>query len=83
MDYVNKALTRAIRRSHIDRLKKNRKNYWNKGISYGREGISIMSPKQLGQVVQYPQACSCPMCGNPRKHFKKDNYQELKQKGIL
>ncbi len=68
--------SRAQRRHDAARLKHNRKNYWYNGKSYGREGLSRMSEKQLGQVVQHPQVCSCPMCGNPRKHFGERTIQE-------
>lgn len=27
-----------------------------------------------------PKICSCPMCGNPRKHFNSETMQELKAK---
>lgn len=55
---------RAIRRHHTARLKRNRQNYW------GYHRTSPMSQAGLGKVSQYPCACSCFMCGNPRKHFK-------------
>jgi hypothetical protein len=55
---------RAERRHHIERLKETRKHYWG----YGRRGEQ-MDPKQLARVVQHPQMCSCPGCGNARKHF--------------
>lgn len=58
---------RAERRHHIERLKEARKNYWG----FGRPrtiGPDHMTPKQLGQVVQHPQSCSCSGCGNDRRH---------------
>lgn len=57
---------RAVRRHHAARLKKARKFYWGYGKSQGREAGQTMPARQLGRVVQYPQACSCPMCGNQR-----------------
>ncbi len=57
---------RAVRRHHIARLKKTRQFYWGYGKSHGQEAGRAMSVQQLGRVVQYPQACSCPMCGNQR-----------------
>jgi hypothetical protein len=51
---------RAQRRHDNDRLKNKRKRYWF-------NDKSSMTPKSLGKVVQYPAACSCTMCGNPRK----------------
>ena len=47
---------RQERRFQTERLKNNRKNYfnvWNKN-----------DPKQLGRIVQYPCMCSCYMCSN-------------------
>lgn len=52
---------RSERRHHIERLKEARKRYWSRP--------SPMTDKDLGSVVQHPQACSCPGCGNPRRHF--------------
>jgi hypothetical protein len=53
---------RSERRHHIERLKETRKTYWG----YGRRG-ETMSAAQLGRVIQHPQICSCPACGNPRR----------------
>lgn len=59
---------RAVRRHHIARLKAKRQFYWGYNRSWGREGIQVMSAQQLGRIVQYPQACSCPGCGNQRRY---------------
>jgi hypothetical protein len=58
---------RAVRRQQIARLKKNRKSYWGYNKARGMT-TDVMSPAQLGRIVQYPQACSCPGCGNQRKY---------------
>jgi rubredoxin len=34
--------------------------------------------RQVGILAHSPHKCSCPMCGNPRKHFKKKTLQELR-----
>lgn len=68
-----KDLLRSIRRHHISRLKKVRKQYW------GRSKTFIMTPKHLGMVVQYPQKCSCVMCGNERRVYNQRTIQEKKQ----
>lgn len=57
---------RAVRRHHVARLKKARQFYWGYGKSQGREMGQAMPARQLGRAVQYPQMCSCPMCGNQR-----------------
>lgn len=64
---------RSERRHHIERLKKSRKNYWGYPRKYyqHREELPVtpeqMDARQLGKVVQYPQACSCCGCGNARR----------------
>lgn len=68
--------SRAIRRHHVARLKNNRKNYYGTNRVYGTEGITQMTPDRLGKVSQYPKDCSCPMCGNPRKHFSEITCKE-------
>jgi hypothetical protein len=59
---------RSERRHHIERLKKNRKIHW------GRK----LNKAELGLVVNTPTPCSCPACGNPRRHFGKKTIQERK-----
>lgn len=49
--------SRAIRRHHIERLKKARKNYFN----------GDLDERELGKVVSTPKPCSCHMCVNERK----------------
>jgi rubrerythrin len=61
---------RSERRYHRERLKHAREWHWGKHLSG--------DAKQLGQVVDTPTPCSCPMCGNPRKHFKLKSIQERK-----
>ena len=65
-----KNMSRAIRRHHRARLKKNRKNYWGFGKfgwrGYGTEEIVEMSPFQAGSVARTPKPCSCYMCRNQR-----------------
>lgn len=71
---------RAVRRHHVKRLKRKRQFYWFgtrtladslrwQGDSYiGVSGVMRLSPKALGMVVQSPQSCSCPSCGNARRY---------------
>lgn len=66
---------RAERRNQVERLKKKRSNYWGYKIWRQEE----MPSRQLGKVVQYPQACSCPMCGNNRRIYG----PTLKEKSCL
>lgn len=68
-----KSMKRALRRHHIERLKRNRKNYWGfperVAGRHGEAPVSLepMSEKQLGKVVQYPKDCSCGVCCNVRR----------------
>jgi len=59
-------MKRAIRRHHRSRLKNNRKNYYGHDEAWN----DPMTEGQLGVVVSTVPSCSCPMCGNPRRHFK-------------
>lgn len=80
MECLMEKFNRAVRRHHVSRLKKTRQFYWNVAIrpksltlSWMRQaflnvrGFDHLSPKQLGRVVQTPQVCSCPGCGNARQ----------------
>lgn len=55
-----KNMLRALRRHHAERLKKARRFYHGRDLSY--------EPRTLGFVLHTPQVCSCWMCGNQRKH---------------
>ena len=51
---------RALRRHHLDRVKKKRKHYW-----HGNAGAD---PRSAGLCLGTPCLCSCWMCGNQRKY---------------
>ena len=42
----------------------------------------LMSKKEITKEERYlrktPKRCSCPMCGNPRKHFGQKTLQEMR-----
>ena len=63
----------AIRRHHKARLKKKRQRYWNQ---------EQMPPNILGILMETPCMCSCPMCGNPRRHFGLKTRQEIRAEDI-
>jgi hypothetical protein len=67
---------RAERRAQVERLKHKRQFYYNYGKRAEHTNQVFMSARQLGQVVQYPAACSCTMCGNARRHFGQLTMQE-------
>lgn len=37
------------------------------------------TPKSIGKALHTPASCSCPMCGNPRKHFGERTIQERRE----
>ncbi len=59
---------RALRRHHRNRLKRKRKYYW---------GGTIEENAKSHLLIDTPKACSCFMCGNPRKYFNAATLQEL------
>jgi len=65
------SLGRAVRRHHIARLKRTRKNYWWPDRSGN-------TPRQLGMLTQTPAICSCDMCGSQRK-YEGRTLQELRE----
>lgn len=67
---------RAERRAQVERLKRNRQFYYGYGKRIEHTDQRFMTERQLGQVVQYPAACSCTMCGNARRHFGQRSIQE-------
>lgn len=54
---------RAQRRHDRARLKANRRRYWHQ--DHAQPGLE----KSWAKLTQNPANCSCPMCGNPRRHF--------------
>ena len=54
-------MSKAERKHHEKRLKAKRSKYF---MASGR------TPKQQGKVYHTPALCSCPTCGNPRKHLR-------------
>jgi hypothetical protein len=71
-------MSRAIRRHHAkrikDRVRRMIKDTW--GDLYQ---TTVDDPRHVGMVAHTPKTCSCPCCGNPRKHFGLKTRQELKE----
>ncbi len=63
---------RAIRRHHLDRMKSKAKHI--RSIIWGWEDADVDYKAALS--ANHLAACSCPMCGNPRKHFHMLTQQE-------
>lgn len=68
-DWLLKDQARSKRRAHRERLKRARRWRW------GRDDLSL-HPLWWAQAVTTPAACSCPMCGNPRKWFGEQTVPE-------
>jgi len=82
---MSKKYDRAVRRAHVDRLKKARASYYGYNrVGWGdpTEVNQTMDERQLGRVVHTPKCCSCYMCGNPRKWGTGDfkNGQDVKER---
>lgn len=71
-----KNLSRALRRHHAVRLKKTRSQYWGFGRRTSSYLDDQMTKRQIGIVSNTPAACSCYMCGNPRKWDNERTIQE-------
>ena len=68
----------AINRHHIARLKNKYKHYH---IVTGWADLfdleSVEAKRRIGMALQTPAPCSCPMCGNARKHFHARTIKEV------
>jgi hypothetical protein len=82
---------RSLRRYHRERLINNfvfiQKNCWFRDEIKPIEELELRAKLMIDN-----KACSCPMCGNPRKHFNEItkqekinelNYLEEKEEGVL
>jgi len=67
-------------RRHQEEVKKERaKKVCSRRLMASREP----SKEEIGKMASVHCAdCSCPMCGNPRKHFGQKTMQELKLENI-
>lgn len=65
------SLQRSLRRHHYGRRKVAAKK--KLVVHYG---IEDPTPGMLGFHANVRRACSCPMCGNPRRHFGERTVQE-------
>jgi len=65
--------SRAARRRHAARLKRNRRGYHG---DYVRSLPPDEQALHLGRFLNTIAACSCVMCGNPRKYLGDATLQE-------
>ena len=75
--------TKAYRRWQEQKKKKKVRKYFvcerhgDDGVfDYSREPAPTNDPAIIGIVARTPAACSCYMCGNPRKHWNELTMQE-------
>ena len=62
----------AYRRNKL-RLKKERVQSYREAI------FPVTGARQIGIHARSPKMCSCHMCGNPRKYWKEETYQEKRE----
>jgi len=63
-----KSTQRALRRHHVQRLKRVRQFYWGSTAHH--------SAKRIHQCVITACVCSCHYCGNQRRHFGKSHCEK-------
>lgn len=56
-------------RFQVERIRSRKKNY---------KSYNVVTNSNIGRLVRTPSACSCWMCGNPRKFFGELTVQEKK-----
>tara|TARA_R100001530_G_scaffold65167_1_gene46670 strand:- start:772 stop:1047 length:276 start_codon:yes stop_codon:yes gene_type:complete len=73
-----KNMKRALRRHHVDRLKKVRSRYNHATLRMNDEDMA----RRVGMLVNTATLCSCEMCGNPRnrKDSSKKYYLTIQEK---
>ena len=71
-EILEKDMNRAKRRHHWRRLLNKRRS--DENFRWGDKSKS-------GMVVNTPCSCSCPGCGNPRRHFGEKTVQERRFDG--
>lgn len=68
---------RASRRRATAKVKAKRsKSYWGR---LTRNAEEPMTPRQAGMATNTAAPCSCPMCGNARRHFGARTLKEIIQ----
>lgn len=73
--------SRSLRRHHRERMIARAKRIYRRANSRNRdsdEWIETMSRKNHDHLT----ACSCEMCGNPRRHFNQLSVQERRSQGF-
>jgi len=71
-----KNMKRSIRRHHYSRLKNKHRNQMKFTFWYMPDEFRDI---RACKMISTPCACSCHMCGNPRKYFKELTMQERRE----
>ncbi len=66
--------SRALRRHHRIRIKKKRLYQLKSNFSDWKEIVYL---KRLNFSIDTPKACSCYLCGNPRKYWNEKTRKEV------
>lgn len=84
--YLEKDNSRAVRRHLTSRTLIRRRahettktiirNLYGKSLNIA-DGATIKVQREVVRALKNPVACSCSMCGNPRKANKKKSLKEL------
>jgi len=65
--------TRAYRRDRLERKKRRVLDYYG---GWMKQADAAYRARYVGKNAGTPHPCSCPMCGNPRRHFGERTVQE-------
>ncbi len=76
---MGKTHTRAMRRHHLARLKAKRSAYYG---GYIKALPLEEQQRHLGILAHTARRCSCPLCGNPRKHWHQATWQEKRRQSL-
>lgn len=69
--------SRALRRHYYYWLKERVRHYWVcSALDWHNGDHTPVEDSVLAFRANTPKACSCWMCGNPRKYFKEKTKQE-------
>lgn len=73
--------SRAIRLHHLARIKNKRSEYTIARCT--ENGEEEQFRRIIGIIANTAAICSCSMCGNPRKHFRRKTLRELSDMEII
>ena len=83
IDINTQSQMRALRRHHRERLLKKRSKYVIYSPDYDSSSYIQGLTQRILIAVNTPTACSCWMCGNPRKFYKDKTIQEKRANQFL